>query len=90
MNIKNLKSVRIISHNEHGMKELTLEYQKTFSQWLFRKPNKKETYVRTDILKDTWREKHTGVKVGWCDALAIQDTIEQIEYINKINELKNI
>lgn len=59
----NYRSVMHATANENGQEEITIEFEKTFLQWLFKRPATVKTYV---VIGGFWHNKDTGkiVKYG--------------------------
>ena len=71
------KSVKHISSNELGEEEVVLEYERTFLQWIFRKPNTIKTFVGHNTV---WHDKNSGKRQSPHTESHIIDVIKFIQY----------
>lgn len=70
--MKNYYSITHSTSNENGHEQLELEHKKSFLRWLFRKPAKKEVFVKYILL---WYYKETQLPVDLKKRLEIDEVL---------------
>jgi hypothetical protein len=65
------RSVTHCTSNEARLREVVLEYQQTFWQWLFRRPATVETWVGGTI----WYNKITGERANMSKSIEVDGAV---------------